>query len=84
MNTASRIEIRKNIIKACSVIVAEQGYLSVSFSALEKASKQTKAVLYGYFINKRTLAMAVLDYNLERKRKAPTLLLNHAPAKRKN
>jgi len=54
----------------------ENGYFSVSVPELEKASGKTKAVLYGYFINKNELAMAVLDYNLEGQRKAVNELVN--------
>ena len=68
MGSAERIETRKKIIKACAPLLNRYGYLSVSFSELEKASGETKTVLYGYFINKHALAMAVLDYNLEQKR----------------
>jgi TetR/AcrR family transcriptional repressor of nem operon len=63
-----RIETRKKIIKNSASLLNHVGYLSVSVAELEKATGESKAVLYGYFVNKDALAMAVLDYSLEQKR----------------
>jgi AcrR family transcriptional regulator len=63
-----RVETREKIISDCALLMMEKGYFSVSVPELEKASGRTKAVLYGYFMNKNELAMAVLDHNLEQQR----------------
>lgn len=74
--SSMRVETRTQIIENCAPLLSREGYLSVSIPELEKASGESKAVLYGYFSNKNILVMAVLDYNLTRRRNTINQLID--------
>jgi len=63
-----KTDTKKKIIRLCAPLLHEKGYLSVPISELEKASQQSKTIIYQHFDNKTSLAVAALDYNLELKR----------------
>jgi len=64
----SRVITRQKIISDSAVLFEQKGYLNVTIPEIEKATGKTKAVLYGYFENRQSLANAVLEYNLAQKR----------------
>lgn len=64
----SRVITRLKIISDSAALFEQKGYLNVTIPEIEKATGKTKAVLYGYFENRQSLANAVLEHNLTQKR----------------
>ncbi|TSJ40508.1 TetR/AcrR family transcriptional regulator [Mucilaginibacter corticis] len=64
----SRVITRQKIISDSGALFEQKGYLNVTIPEIEKATGKTKAVLYGYFENRQSLANAVLEHNLTQKR----------------
>ncbi|UOE52148.1 TetR/AcrR family transcriptional regulator [Mucilaginibacter sp. SMC90] len=60
---------RQRIVELTAELINKKGLLGTSVSDLEKATGMTRGSIYGNFPNKDAVALAVFDYNWERKRK---------------
>jgi TetR/AcrR family transcriptional regulator, transcriptional repressor for nem operon len=60
---------RQKIVELTAELFNKKGVLGTSISDLEKATGMTRGSIYGNFQNKDAVALAVFDYNWERKRK---------------
>lgn len=58
---------RQRIVELAAELFNKKGVLGTSVSDLEKATGMTRGSIYGNFPNKDAVALAVFDYNLERK-----------------
>lgn len=58
---------RQRIVELTAELFNKKGALGTSVSDLEKATGMTRGSIYGNFPNKDAVALAVFDYNLERK-----------------
>jgi TetR/AcrR family transcriptional regulator, transcriptional repressor for nem operon len=71
-------ETRQFIIEKTANIFNKKGYAGTSMSDLTEATQLTKGSIYGNFENKEAVALAVFDYNIERKNKAIAQKLQQA------
>jgi AcrR family transcriptional regulator len=60
---------RQRIVELTAELINKKGLSGTSVSDLEKATGMTRGSIYGNFPNKDAVALAVFDYNWERKRK---------------
>lgn len=58
---------RQRIVELTAELFNKKGVLGTSISDLEKATGMTRGSIYGNFPNKDAVALAVFDFNLERK-----------------
>src|ERR1700749_2352142 len=60
---------RKQIVELTAELFNKKGVSGTSVTDLEKATGMTRGSIYGNFPNKEAVALAVFDYNWERKQK---------------
>src|SRR6218665_3391162 len=69
MKFAPRSEAtRQLIIEKTAELFNKQGFAGTSITDVEKATHLTKGSIYGNFLNKEEVALAVFDYNLQQLR----------------
>jgi TetR/AcrR family transcriptional regulator, transcriptional repressor for nem operon len=59
---------RQFIIESTADVFNKKGYAGTSLTDLTEATKLTKGSIYGNFENKEEVAVAVLDYNINRRK----------------
>jgi AcrR family transcriptional regulator len=69
MKFTPRSEATRNfIIEASAEVFNKKGFAGTSITDLEKATGLSKGSIYGNFENKDAVALAVLEYNLKKKK----------------